>query len=123
MTHQSEYEFDFERLKVYQLALLFLNRIFDVTDRLPVRLQSSLGDQLRRAVLSISNNIAEGNDKRSKREKTQYFTRASDSARECVSMFNVLKQRNLMSDNDWKDLRSQGRQITSMIRGFVDALG
>jgi len=118
----TEYEFDFERLHVYQLALQFLDHLFNLADTLPARLQSSLGDQLRRAALSITNNIAEGNDKKSKREKAQYFSRASDSARECVSMFNVLRMRHLLDDRFWKALRSEGRRITSMIRGFVDGL-
>ena len=113
--------FDFERLNVYQLALRFLDRIFDLADRLPSRTQSSLGDQLRRAALSISNNIAEGNDKRSKKERCQYFARASDSARECISMFNVLKMRELIEPAEWTELRSMGRQITSMIRGLMDS--
>lgn len=117
-----DYEFDFERLQVYQLALKFLYKIFDLADTLPMRLQSSLGDQFRRASLSISNNIAEGNDKRSKREKAQYFTRSSDSARECISMFNVLRGRKLIHEDAWRDLRAEGRQITSMIRGLVDSL-
>ncbi len=81
-----------------------------------------MGDQLRRASLSISNNIAEGNDKRSKREKAQYFTRASDSTRECISMFNVLLERKPSADDLWKALRSDGREITSMIRGLVNGL-
>ena len=122
MKQPGEYEFGFERLKVYQLALEFLYQIFDLSDRLPARFQSSLGDQLRRAALSISNNIAEGNDKKSKREKAQYFKRASDSTRECISMFNVLLGRQLLDDVGWRSLRSTGRQITSMIRALVDGL-
>lgn len=120
MEEAGEYAFDFERLKVYQLAVALLHQVFDITDRLPIRLQSSLGDQLRRAVLSISNNIAEGNDKKSKREKAQYFSRASDSTRECVSMFNVLRERRLMDEAVWKALRSDGRQITSMLRALIN---
>lgn len=77
---------------------------------------------MRRASLSISNNIAEGNDKRSKKEKAQYFSRASDSTRECISMCNVLRERNLIDHVTWNTLRSEGRQMTSMIRALIDGL-
>ena len=77
---------------------------------------------MRRAALSISNNIAEGNDKKSKKEKAQYFSRASDSTRECVSMCNVLHERNLIDNVTWNTLHLEGRQITSMIHALIEGL-
>ena len=114
--------FDFERLKVYQAALSFLDEILDVADKLPRHLQSSLGDQLRRAALSISNNLAEGSGKRSPREKARYYATASDSTHECLSMLNVLQRRKLVKDNQFCSLRQQGREITSMIHGLLNSL-
>ena len=67
--------FDFEKLNVYQRALEFTNKIFDITQKFPKILQYSLGDQFRRATLSICNNIAEGSGKQTKRTKTQYVGR------------------------------------------------
>jgi hypothetical protein len=50
--------FKFERLEVWQKAIDFANTMFDIADALPQRYQFSLGEQLRRAALSISTNIA-----------------------------------------------------------------
>lgn len=60
-----EYKFDFERLDVYQESLEFVHMVFSITKNYSKEIQYSLGDQFRRAALSISNNIAEGSRKSS----------------------------------------------------------
>lgn len=114
--------FDFEKLDVYQLALEFLNRIFEIVRKLPRDVRYSLGDQLIRAGLSISNNLAEGAGKRSKKEKGRYYSTAIDSARECVSMFNVLKRQQCISQDEYGELRGRGRRITAMLHSLLGSL-
>jgi len=53
-------ELNFENLEVYQRSIDFCNTIFEITKNFPKQIQFSLTDQLRRASLSICNNIAEG---------------------------------------------------------------
>ena len=65
--------------------------------------------------MSVANNIAEGNGKKSLREKNRYFSIALDSMRECLSVFNVMKRQKLIDDNLYVSFRSQGREITSML--------
>ena len=115
-------QFDFEKLEAYKLSLEFLDEIFDTCERLPRSLQSSLGDQLRRASLSISNNIAEGSGKISKKEKMRYYGTSLDSARECISMLNVLMRRKIINEQEFDKLRTTGRRITGMISGLINVL-
>ena len=114
--------FDFEKLEVYQLALEFLDCLCDVCRRLPVEFRFPLGNQLFRAALSISNNLAEGAGKRSKKEKARYYSTAIDSARECISMLNVLVRQKHIDEKRFGELRHMGRRITGMLRGLLDAL-
>mgnify|MGYP001615164550 CR=1 FL=1 len=114
--------FDYERLEVYKVALEFLDAIFNVCEKLPRSLQSSLGDQLRRASLSISNNIAEGSGKKSGKEKARYYSISQDSARECISMLNVLILRKIATTEEFNSLRTQGKRITGMIAGLINAI-
>jgi len=113
-----EFRFDFENLKVYQKALDFIDKIFQLIKNLPREYRFSIGDNLLRAGLSIANNIAEGNDKSSKKERYRYFRTSSDSARECVSIFIVLERQRLIEDNIYWKLKRDAREITSMIRGL-----
>ncbi len=116
-----EFRFDFEDLKVYQKSLDFIDKIFKVYKSLDSEYKYSIGSNLVRAGLSIANNLAEGNGKRSKKEKIRYFDTSSDSTRECVSVFNVLKRQNMIDKQVCLELRIDAREITSMIKGLTDS--
>jgi len=87
-----EFKFDFENLKVYEKSLVFIDKIFVIYKKLNQEYKYSIGNNFIRAGMSIANNIAEGNDKKSKKDKNRYFSISSDSARECVSVLNVLEK-------------------------------
>ena len=74
-----------------------------------------------RAGLSIANNLAEGNGKRSKREKKRYFDISLDSTRECISVFNVLNRQRLVTKEKYTEIRRDGREITSMLYSLIDS--
>ena len=56
--------FKFEKMIAWQKAVEFVDKAFEVADRWPQRYQFSFGEQLRRAALSITNNLAEGSGRR-----------------------------------------------------------
>lgn len=114
-----EFKFDFENLKVYQKSLDFIDRVFEIYRCLDQGYKISLGSNLLRAALSVANNIAEGNDKKSAREKCRYMTISSDSARECVSVINVLNRQDMIDSKVYQKLRNDVREITSMLRGLI----
>ena len=113
--------FDFEKLTVYQLALELLDRIFEVCRSLPSDSRYAIGNQLIRAGLSISNNLAEGSGKRSKKEKVRYYGTSLDSSRECISMFNVLNRQQLVPPDVYVELRQRTRRITGMLHGLINS--
>ncbi|MBU1121705.1 MAG: four helix bundle protein [Candidatus Omnitrophota bacterium] len=116
-----EFRFDFENLKVYQKTLVFIDKVFEIYKRLKIDYKYSIGNNFIRAALSIANNIAEGNGKKSKKEKNRYFDISSDSARECASVLNVLKRQNLIEEQCYLELRLAVREITSMLRGLLNS--
>ena len=119
---EEDFKFDFEKLEVYQLALEFLSELFKVYRRLPKDLQYSIGNNFIRAGLSISNNLAEGSGKKSKKEKARYYGTSLDSTRECISMINVLLREKLIDKETYLMLRQKGKRITSMISGLINSL-
>ena len=111
---KGDFVFDFERLDVYQTALAFANEVFTITCTFRFELQSSLGDQFRRAALSICNNLAEGSRKSFKSRK-QFYDYALDSARECIPMIRLaVMQRQIVSDVELA-LRDQCVRICKMV--------
>ncbi|MBF0215819.1 MAG: four helix bundle protein [Candidatus Omnitrophica bacterium] len=115
-----EFEFDFEKLKVYQKSLDFIDKVFEIYKTLNTEFKYSIGKNLIRAGLSIANNIAEGNDKISSKEKNRYFSISSDSARECVSVLNVIARQKLIENDVSIKMRRDAREITSMLHALMN---
>ena len=116
-----EDKFDFEKLRVYQKSLDFIDKIFEIYRSLPYDFKISVGSNLVRAGLSIANNLAEGNGKKSKKEKVRYFATSLDSTRECISVFIVLKRQSFITKDTYRQLRFNGVEITSMIWGLINS--
>ena len=110
--------YDFEKLDVYRMALDFAEQIFEMTEDFPQRLQYSLGDQLRRAALSICNNIAEGAQKQGA-GKRQFYGYALGSSRECVPMLQLALRRKLLADDVYGQLDERCYRIASMMYRLV----
>ena len=75
--------FDHEKLTVYQVAIEFVILADEVIENLP-RGRAYLSDQLQRAALSISLNIAEGAGEYAVDEKARFYRMAKRSLTECA---------------------------------------
>jgi len=118
---KEKYIFDFERLKVYEISMEFVLRVLNLTKGLSREYQYSLGDQLKRAALSIVNNLAEGSGKFSKKEKSQFYRISLSSARECVPMLTILEKEKLISTIDSGSLRESCIHICNMLGKLIAA--
>jgi four helix bundle protein len=74
--------FLFEKLDVYTKSMQFADEITAFTETFPPS-KYFLRDQLNRAVLSVPNNIAEGNGRYTQNDKIHFFHIARWSAFEC----------------------------------------
>ncbi|MFH1479131.1 MAG: four helix bundle protein [Candidatus Omnitrophota bacterium] len=115
-------DFSFERLEVYKKAISFINSVFSLCNKIPYKLQSSLGDQMRRASLSIANNIAEGSDKRFPKDKKRFYDHSLDSARECIPMFTVCLNQGIITSNIHDKLRDECIVICKMLRRLIQSV-
>ena len=116
------YEFDFERLEVYRKSQELMSSIFRITKALPREYQYSLADQLRRAGLSILNNIAEGSGKLSKKGKGQFYRTSLNSARECVPMLTVLAKERQISSEVHQEMRQSVIHVANMLGRLIASL-
>jgi four helix bundle protein len=117
-----KYIFNFEKLDVYNKGLDFIYSVFDISNKFSYRYQSSLGDQLRRASLSIVNNIAEGSDKISPRDKKNFYSHSLNSSRECIPMFTICLNQNLINKSEYDKLRNDCTIICKMLRKLINSV-
>jgi four helix bundle protein len=98
----------FEDLPVWQAAMALAERVFRLTDDRRLRIKGDLANQLERAALSISNNIAEGFERGTTPELLTFVYYARGSAGEVRSMLLLCERLGVLSDlkSEISDLKS-----------------
>ena len=114
----------FEDLPVWQKAVDLLLSVYEITDNAAFSRRSSLRNQLERAALSISNNIAEGFERGSTNELINFLYIARGSAGEVRSMLCVLEQitRNGHLRSQISDVKGVCENISRQLHGWLDKL-
>jgi four helix bundle protein len=105
---------DHEKLNVYQVAIEFVVLADEIVEHLP-RGRSYLSDQLQRAALSISLNIAEGAGEYATDEKARFYRMAKRSATECAGVLDVCRRLRLVEENRYVKGREILVNIVSML--------
>lgn len=113
--------FMFEKLEVYQRAVSLSEKITCLTKSFPARGFYHLVDQLRRASLSISLNIAEGNGRWHAKERKNFFWIARGSIFECVPLVELCRLEKLIPEDTCvglkEELEALAKMITALIKG------
>lgn len=94
----------FEDLEIWQLARSLNREIWQLTAREEFRRMFFLNDQLRRASLSVMNNISEGFDRDGNREFKQFLSIAKASAGEVKNMLYALSDVGLINQTEFNKL-------------------
>jgi four helix bundle protein len=115
--------FKFERLDTWQKAIEFADAMFDVADGLPQRYQFSLGEQLRRAALSVPTNIAEGSGRDQPNEARYFYRISKASVYECVSLLVMIGKRGHLGRDGYQQYRAGADELAAMITGLVRVQG
>lgn len=110
-------QFDHENLQVYQNAVQFCAWVTPILDGLTSKLAAK--DQLDRASTSIVLNIAEGNGKRSYRDRSRYFDTARGSAVECAGCLDVLVARGKLDVERAAEGKVILVEVVSMLAGLL----
>lgn len=114
--------FNFEKLDVWQKSLDFADAIYMATQRFPEEELFGLTNQMRRAAISVSSNIAEGSSRSSHADFARFTEIATGSLFETVSQCIIAKRRNLLSDEDFNALYHAAERIGKMLSGLRNSL-
>lgn len=114
----------FEDLPVWQTAANLYDRVDDFLAAAPPRLSHSFRDQLERATLSVSNNIAEGFERGTTNELLAFLYIARGSAGEVRSMLTLLARRPWISNlkSEISNLIPLAESCSRQLRAWADSL-
>ena len=109
----------FEDLEVYKEARILRQRVFKLAGLLPAEEKYVLVQQMRRAGLSVTNNIAEGHGIRSFRHNISYLYRSRGSVNELVDDIGACEDAGYFAKEHLDDLREQAETVARLINGYV----
>src|SRR2546422_11676519 len=114
----------FEDLPVWNAALELAVRTYALSAKAQFRNQRSLRDQIERAAVSISNNIAEGFERGTTQELLTFLYISRGSAGEVRSMLCLLERLPDFKDLKFEisDLKSRSEAVSRQVRAWADSL-
>jgi four helix bundle protein len=114
--------FRFERLEVWKLAVEFAEQVYLCTRSFPSDERFGLTNQLRRAAVSISSNIAEGSGRLSPKDFVRFLSIAYGSLMECVSQLHIAHRLKYIEPEPLADLRMLAESIARMLSRLKTSL-
>lgn len=116
------YDFRFEQMEIWRRACDVGGELCQIADELSKKQLYSFADQLRRAALSMSNNIAEGSGSESNKDFRNFLNYSRRSVFECASMMLFLSRRGYVNSGQSKQLLPKLCELSKMITGFKKSL-
>jgi four helix bundle protein len=114
--------FNFEKLDVWHKSVALAESVYSVTKLFPSDERFGLTNQMRRAAVSISSNIAEGCSRGSKPDFRRFIEIATGSVFELVSQARVARGQGILPSADHDALYQSALEITRMLTGLRDSL-
>jgi len=109
----------FEELDVYKSSRKFRIRIYKLVKELPIEEKYNLAGQMRRAALSLTNNIAEGHGRFFYQEYIQFCRISRGSLMELIDDLNTCIDENYMDKSYIEKLKAEGYKINRMLNGYI----
>lgn len=112
----------FTSLIAWKEAHVLVIYIYKITDTFPQKELFSLIDQMRRCVVSISSNIAEGFSRQGKKEKLQFYYIALGSLTELQNQLLVAKDVGYLKKEDFDKSAKQTVTVSKLINGLIKSI-
>ena len=115
--------FNFEKLEVWKKVIDFADFVYTATRTFPDDERFGLTNQMRRAAVSISSNIAEGTSRHSKDDYARFLEIATGSVFEVVSQSFVAQRQGYLSESDRQRIYAAAEEQSRMLSGLRRSLG
>jgi four helix bundle protein len=109
----------FEDLMAWQEARALTREVYSVSNTSPLKQDSGLRDQLRRAAVSVMSNIAEGFERMGAGEKAHFMNIARASGAEVKSLLYVCLDIQHLNPHQVSDLQTRCTRISRLTSGLI----
>ena len=112
----------FEELTIWQESRKFTNKIYALTKKFPKEELYGLTSQIRRAAVSTMSNIAEGFDRRSDKELSNFLSIARGSTAEVQNNLYIALDLKYISQTEFNLLYQEAKKIAQQINSLMTYL-
>src|SRR5690349_15290183 len=109
----------FEDLECYKLAREFRKTMYAVTRRLPDIEKFELASQIRRASVSLTNNISEGHGRFHFLDQIKFMLQARGSLQELIDDLNVCEDEQYLVEDEVSKIKAQGWEVLKLLNGYL----
>lgn len=121
-----EFKFSFEKLEVWQNSRAFVKSVYLIINKLPNEEKFAICNQLRRASVSVSSNIAEGSSRFSPKDQIRFIEIAYGSLLETYCQLKLCIDLDYVSENEIEECKSLifqiSRQLSSLKKSIQSKL-
>ena len=110
-----------KKLIAWQKAIQLLPLLYSPCNKLPVEERYNLISQMKRAGLSVANNLAEGAARKSKTEKNRFFEIARSSVVEIDNCLIVCITLKYLRKEDTEEIIFKIVELFKLISGLIDS--
>lgn len=118
--------FAFFDLRVYRESKEFVKSVYCLLEKFPKYETYALSDQLRRAVISVPSNIAEGSGRFSIKEKIHFIEIAYGSLTESLCQLDIAHDLEYITDDEFNNEQERiniiGKQLSGLRSSFQKQL-
>lgn len=114
--------FSFEDLDAYKYSRALVRSVYTLIEKLPSTERNALANQIRRAVISIPSNIAEGMGRISIKEQVHFIEISYGSLMEVLCQMQLARDLNYISEEEMLIKRGQIQKTAKILSGLRSAL-
>lgn len=113
-----EAKYSYKNLDAYKEAKNLVMMIYQLLKQFPKEETYALCDQLRRAVISVPSNFAEGTGRFSTKEQIHFFEISYGSLMEVECQLDIAHDLGYISDEDLANVEKQIRIVAALLSGI-----
>ncbi len=113
--------FGYRKLIAYQKAKDVVKRTYKLLKKFPAEERFAMCDQLRRASISITSNIAEGVNRFSVKEKSHFIELAYGSLMEVSSQFEIAEELDYITSDDRLNMDQLIEEDARLLSGLLNS--
>ena len=113
-----ESKYSYKNLEAYKESKTLVKQVYALLKKFPKEEQYALCDQLRRAVISVPSNIAEGSGRYSVKEQLHFIEIAYGSLLEVECQIDIAHDVKYVSDSEFVNVNNQIDKVSTLLSGL-----